>query len=82
MPLVKHYFVTTEEDDNQFKITCQRFKCFVTCKVRIGELLYINFLRAELSTLVLYPEDIDTENFYFQWHARTKIQRMYHKFLK
>ena len=33
-PLVKHYFMTTEVDDIQFIITCQRCNYFVTCKVR------------------------------------------------
>ena len=55
-----------EEDDNQFKITYQRFNGFVTCKVRSGEMLYINFLRDELFTLGLYPEELDSETFYFQ----------------
>ena len=32
--LVKHYNVTMEEDDNQFKITFQRFRGFVTCSGR------------------------------------------------
>ena len=32
VPLVKHYFVTMEEDDSQLKITCQRCDGFVTCK--------------------------------------------------
>ena len=30
LPLVKHYFMTMEEDYNQLKITCQRFNVFVT----------------------------------------------------
>ena len=50
-----------EEDDNQFKITCQRCNAFVTCKGRNGELLYINFLCGVFSTLGLYPEYIDPE---------------------
>ena len=61
VPLVKHYFVTLEKDDNLLKITCQCSNGFVTCKGRSGEMLYINFLHAEFYTLVIYPEDIDPE---------------------
>ena len=35
-----------------------------------------------MSTLGLYPEELDLENVGFQWPARTKIQRVYHNFLK
>ena len=62
-----------EEDDNLFKITCQLCNGFVTCKGRSGELLYINFINYGLSTIGLYTEDIDPENFHFQWPARTKM---------
>ena len=82
VPLIKHYFVTMEEDNNLFKIICQHCNGFVTCKVSSVELLYITFLHAGLSTLGIYPENIDSENFYFQWPDRTKMQRMYKKFLK
>ena len=82
VPLVKHYFVTMEEDDTLFKITCQRCNGFVTCKGRIGKLLYITFMHAGFSTFVIYPEDLDPENFYFQWPARIKIQRMHQNLLK
>ena len=34
--LVKHYNVTMVEDDNQFKMTCQKFNCFVTCSGSSG----------------------------------------------
>ena len=30
VPLVKHYNANMEDDDNQFKITCQRYNGFVT----------------------------------------------------
>ena len=63
--LVKNYFLTVEEDDALFKITCQGCNVFVTFKGRRGELLKINFLHSELSTLVLYPEELDTKNFFF-----------------
>ena len=53
VPLVKHYFLTMEEDDNKFKITCQQFNGFVTGLGRSGELLYTKFLYAGLSTLGL-----------------------------
>ena len=39
VPLVKHYNMTMEEDDNQFKRTCQFFSGFVTCAGISGELL-------------------------------------------
>ena len=63
-------------------MTCQRLNGFLTCKVGSVELLYITFLHAGLSTLGLYPEDLDSEIFYFQWPARTKTQRKYQKFSK
>ena len=65
VPLVKHYFVTMEEDDNQFKITCQFCNGFVTCKGSSGELIYITFLRAGLTVLGQYPEGLDPEIFHF-----------------
>ena len=66
MPLVKHYFVTTEDDGTTFKITCQCCNDFVTHKVKIGELLYITFFHYGLSTFVLYPADNNPKNVYFQ----------------
>ena len=80
--LVKHYFVTMEEDDNQFKITCQSSNGFVTCSGSSGELLYIEFLHYGMCTIGIYPEDIVSEIFYFQWPARTKINCLYQKILK
>ena len=74
----KTFFVTMEEDDNQFKITCQPCNGFVTCKCRSGKLLYINFIGAILFNMGPYSEELNPENFYFQWLARTKMQRMYH----
>ena len=56
--LMKHYNMTMEEDDNKFKITCQRWNGFVTCSGWGGELLYISFLRDEISTLLIHPEEI------------------------
>ena len=50
-----------EEDDNLFKITCQRCNVFVTLKGRSVELVYVYFLRYEFYTLVIYPEEIDPE---------------------
>ena len=55
VPPIKHYNVNMVEYYNQFKITCQRFNGFVTCSGRSGELLYVTFLHAGMSTLVLYP---------------------------
>ena len=71
-----------EENNNQFKITCQCFNYFLTCKFINGELLYITFLHTGLYTLGLYSEELDTENFYLQWPSRTKMQRIYQRFLK
>ena len=51
--------MTMEEDDNQFKITCQSCIYFVIFKGRSRELLYITFIHAGLYTLGPYPEDID-----------------------
>ena len=82
VPLVKHYFVTTEDDDNKFKITRKYCNSFLTCKGRSGELLYTTFLHSGFYTLGPYSEELDTEIFHFQWHVRTKIKCMYHKFLK
>ena len=47
-----------EEDDTLFKITCQSCNVFVKCKGKSGELLYINFIHAIFSTLVLYPKSL------------------------
>ena len=58
VPNVKHYFMTMEEDGNQFKIICQCCTVVVTCSGRSGELLYITFIRSIMSTLVIYPEDL------------------------
>ena len=59
VPLVKHYFLTMEEDDNKFKITYQRYNGFVTCKGETVEMLYINFLHDVLYTIGPYPEELD-----------------------
>ena len=79
--LVKHYLVTMEEDDTLLKITCQRCNVFVTFKGRSGELLYIFFLNYGFYTLVLYLEELDQENFNFQWPVK-KMQHMYQNLLK
>ena len=41
VPLVKHYNVALEKNDNQFKITCQFCNGFVTCSGISRELIYI-----------------------------------------
>ena len=41
------------------------------------ELIYITFLHAGIYSIGLYPEELDPENFYFQWQDRTKVQHMY-----
>ena len=82
VPLVKHYLVTMQENDNKLKIICQCCNGFVTCKVSNVELLYITFLHAGWSTLGIYPENIDPENFYFQWPPRKKMQCLHHKIFK
>ena len=80
--LVKHYLVTMEEDDNQFKINCQCCNGFLKCKGVSGELFYITCLRDGISTLGIYPEEIVPENFHFQSPSRTKVQHVYQKILK
>ena len=71
-----------KKDDNQFKITLQWCNCVSTCKGISVELIYNIFIHAGLSTLELYPEDLDPENFYFQWPAGTKIQRLIQNLFK
>ena len=66
VPFVKHYFVNMGGDDNHFKLTCQRYNGFVTCKGGSGEVVYVTFLHAGISTLGLYPEELFPENFCFQ----------------
>ena len=82
VPLLKHYNVTMEEDDNEFKINCQSCNVFLTCSDRCGELLNITFIHAGMSTLGLYPEMIVPGSCYFKWPARTKIQCIYQIILK
>ena len=82
VPPVKHYFVTMDEDGNQFKITCKRCNDFETRSVRSGEMLYIIFLHYGIHTIWLHPGELVSEIFYFQGHVRTKMQRLYHKILK
>ena len=73
VPLVKTYFVTMKEDDTLFKNTYQNCNGFVTCRDRRVLLIYINYLRAVLRTLVLYTEELDPEIFNFQWPDRIKM---------
>ena len=54
----------------------------MACKNRSGEIIYIKFLHDGLSSIGIYSEELDPENFYLQWPARTKIQHMYRKLLK
>ena len=71
--MVKQYCVTYEDDDKPFKIICQYYNGFVICLSISVEILYINFIHSGESTIGLYPEHLDTENLYFQWHRRTKM---------
>ena len=48
----------------------------------IRELIYIIFLHSGISTLGLYPEEIVSKHFFFQWPARTKILCMYQNMFK
>ena len=80
--LVNNYYVTTEEDGNQFKIFFQNCNGFVTCKGRSEYLIYITFLHFRFSSVRQYTEEFDPKIFYFQWPARTKMQRMYQKLSK
>ena len=82
VPLVKYYFATMEEADNQLKITCQHCNGFVICKGRSTELVYITFLHSGLSIIGIYPDELVQESFYFQCNSRTKMQRMYQMILK
>ena len=54
--LLKYCFLTMEEDDNQFKITCQSCNGFATCLVSSGQMLYIPFICSGLSTHGIYLE--------------------------
>ena len=74
--------MTYEDDDKPFKITCQYCNGFVRCSDSIVEIISINFLHSGESTIGIYPEDIDTENFYFQWPGRTKMQHTYQRIFK
>ena len=80
--ILKHYNITVEEVNNQFKITCQNFDVFITCYVRSGEIINNTFIHVVMSTLGVYPEDIVPEKFYFQWPDRNKIQIIYQRILK
>ena len=71
-----------DDVDKLFKITCQCCNGYLICAVRNGELLYITFLHAGMSSIVLYPEDIYLEQFLFQWSGSTKIQCIYKRSLK
>ena len=63
VPLVKHCNMALEEDDKKFKIICKLCNGFVTCLGHIGELLYITFLHAGMSTIGIYPEELVSEIF-------------------
>ena len=81
--LVKYYHVTYVDDDNKpFKINCQICNDFLTCAGKSGDILYIAFLHAGMSTIGIYPEDINTENFFFQCTVRTTTHHIYHRLLK
>ena len=45
-------------------------------------MLYITFLRSVLSTLGIYPDELDPEIFYFQRPIRGKLKRLYQKIFK
>ena len=71
-----------EEDDNQFKITCQPCNGFVTCKCRSGKLLYINFIGAILFNMGPYSEELNPENFYLKCPDITKMDHTHKNGLK
>ena len=71
-----------EEDDNQFKITCQWCNGFVKCSGRSVELLSVTFIHAGFFTLGIYTENLDPDIFYFHCPDRTKMQRLYQKLFK
>ena len=82
VPLVKNYHVNYEEDDKPIEIACKHCNGFVRFSGRSGELLYINFIHADMYTIGLYPGELVPENFYFLWPSRTKMQRIYKRLLK
>ena len=83
MPLVKTYRVTyVDDDDKPSKITCQRCNGYVRCDGKNGELIYITFLHAGMSTLGIYPKELSPEKFFFRWPGRTKMHRIYERIFK
>ena len=71
--------MTYEDDDKTLNMTYQYCNVFVRCSDSSAEILYINFMHSDESTIGLYPEYLDTENFYFQWPGRTKMQHIYQR---
>ena len=55
--------MTLDDDNKRIKITCQRCNGFLIYLGSIIELIYHKFLYNGMSTLGLYPEDIELENF-------------------
>ena len=83
MTLVKHYHVNyVENEDKTFKISFQCCNGYVKYSGRKGEKNYMTFIRAGISSLKLYPGEVDPEHLLFQCHDSTKLQQYYLRFLK
>ena len=74
--------MTYEDYDKPLNMTYQYCNAFVIFSDSSAEILYINFIHSDESTIGLYPEYLDTENFYFQWPGRTKTQHIYQSTFK
>ena len=73
MTLVKHYHVNYVYDDNKpFIITYKYCNRLIICAGKSGELIFIPFIHADMSTIGILPEDISPGHFFFQWTGGTK----------
>ena len=61
VPLVKHYHVTLDDGYKPITFTCQHFNGFVRSSGKSGEILCISFIVSGMSTLGIYPEELDPE---------------------
>ena len=49
---------------------------YVTCAVKSGDILYINFIHSVMAALGLYLEELDTDSLLFWWSYTAKIHRI------
>ena len=83
MPLVKQrHFNYVGDDDKLFKIAFKCYNGFLRCANKSVELIYITFLHSGMSTLGIFPADLNPVIFFFRWHDRTKINHIYHRLFK